>query len=275
MALRQRAQRILERWAGATVSADPGSIAIAGDLTNGGGWNGPHADDHKIAFMSGVFEASPRLSSNEPPAGQVSWEDGSTEKVSLLSAAEALQAMADELRTGGGRCPECQPMRVTGAQLVSGEVQTPRGPATVPLWQFEWAPGDEPIDPITYVAIRDLIVVSPLEPGDIRAMRIDQAYGSAASSDITVEFVGSPYSGENPCGADYTAEAVESDLAVVVIVHEHHSAGVVSGACALVGAARTAVAHLSAPLGERVVLDIQDGSPVPLSDAPAPSFRIK
>ncbi len=273
--LHDRARQILDRWAQAAESAAPGSVVIAGDLTSGGGWDGPNADDQKIAFLSGVFEAAPPLPTDTPALGQVVWADGTTQSVALLSAAEALQAMAAELSASGGDCPACQPLNVTGAKLVSGEIDTPRGAASAPLWQFEWAPGEEPIDPITYVAVKDLIVVSPLEMGEVRGMRIDQAYGNAASSDVTVEFVGSPYGGDNPCGADYTAEAVESDLAIVVIVHESHAAGLVPQACSAVGARRTATVHLSAALSGRVLLDIQDGTPVPMSDEAPPTFRVE
>lgn len=272
---RDRAQQILDRWAEAAGSAAPGSIVVAGDLTAGGGWDGPNAGDQKIAFLSGAIEATSPLPANPPPPGQVTWADGTTQQVALLSAAEALEAMTHELSAGGGDCSKCQPLHVAGAELVSGEVDTPRGPATAPLWQFGWAAGEEPIDPITYVAIRDLIVVSPLKISDVRGIRIDHAYGRADSTYLTVQFVGSPYGGDNPCGADYTAEAVESDLAIVVIVHESHSAAGGPQPCAAVGATRAATAHLSALLGTRALLDIQDGTPVPITNDPAPSFPVE
>jgi len=56
------------------------------------------------------------------------------------------------------------------------------------------------------------------------------------------------------CGEDYTAEAIESELAVVVIVTRHPHLTI--GACSAVGARRTATAMLAAPLGDRVVLDL-------------------
>ena len=71
---------------------------------------------------------------------------------------------------------------------------------------------------------------------------------------------------DKPCGDDYTAEAVESDLAVVVIVTRHPHATI--GACSAVGARRTATATLAAPLGDRVVLDLQTGAPVQVVLAP-------
>jgi hypothetical protein len=67
-------------------------------------------------------------------------------------------------------------------------------------------------------------------------------------------FTGAPDAGDRPCGADYTAEAVESDTAVVVIVYEHENP--VPVACSAVGALRTAQVTLAKPLGSRTVIDL-------------------
>ena len=65
--------------------------------------------------------------------------------------------------------------------------------------------------------------------------------------------------------ADYTAEAVESSSAVVVIVAEHAGHAGHAGAgegCPSIGHRRTAVATLKEPLGSRAVLEVRDGLPV-------------
>jgi len=79
--------------------------------------------------------------------------------------------------------------------------------------------------------------------------------------------VGAPLPGDQPCGEDYTGDAVESDLAVVVIVTRHAHA-TFGGGCSAVGADRNAVVTLAAPLGERAVLEVQQGLPVPVVLAP-------
>ncbi len=94
------------------------------------------------------------------------------------------------------------------------------------------------------------------------ALAIDSASGSVGGTELTVAFVGAPETGDKPCGEDHTAEAVESDVAVVVIVTRHPH--VTMGACSAVGARRTATATLAAPLGDRAVLDLQQGTPVPV-----------
>ena len=108
-------------------------------------------------------------------------------------------------------------------------------------------------------------------------LSIDSATGTVDGKQLTVTFVGAPDPGDKPCGADYTAEAVESSTAVVVIVIEHHNANLATSpsfsptahaGCRLVGARRTAAVQLAAPLGDRAVLEVKEGLPVPVTLAP-------
>jgi hypothetical protein len=122
---------------------------------------------------------------------------------------------------------------------------------------------------LTRVAIDNAVSVQPpaWDPNNPPGgLAIESASGSAAGSDLTVAFIGAPDPGSQPCGEDYSAEAVESNLAVVVIVIRHPH--VALGACTSVGARRTADVRLAAPLGERAVLDVMQGLPVPVSLAP-------
>jgi hypothetical protein len=94
-------------------------------------------------------------------------------------------------------------------------------------------------------------------------LQIDSATTSTGSRQLTVAFTGSPGPASSPCGIDYTGEAVESLRAVVVIFIGHpHAPG---EACDAIGARRTAVVELAAPLGERAVLDVRQGLPVPVT----------
>ena len=60
-----------------------------------------------------------------------------------------------------------------------------------------------------------------------------------------MSFTGARGPASRSCGADYTAQAVESARAVVVIVHEHPARG--NGACAAIGATRTATVTRPVP----------------------------
>jgi hypothetical protein len=105
-------------------------------------------------------------------------------------------------------------------------------------------------------------VPPPSNPGDAPVgISISSATAAIGGRQLTVSFVGAPAPGDQGCGADYTGEAVESSTAVVVIVTEHAHNGLFGG-CTAVGAERTATAELTAPLGDRAVLDLQRGLPV-------------
>ncbi len=122
---------------------------------------------------------------------------------------------------------------------------------------------------VTRPAIADAIAIAlpPWNPNDPPVgVTIDSASVTADGRQLTVAFVGAPLPGDQPCGEDYTAEAVESDVAVVVIVTRHPH--VTIGACTSVGAPRTATLKLAAPLGERTVLEVQQGLPVPVTLTP-------
>jgi hypothetical protein len=202
-----------------------------------GDWEEAVGDNNKRALMAGIVASASPLAEEAPPDGEVTWQDGTTTKVPLLAAQDAIVAVES----------------TTDA----------RGPATAPIWEFTV---QGTAVKVTRVAIANPVVVSPDEVGSQLGLAIDSASGSVSGTELTVAFVGAPDPGDKPCGEDYTAEAVESDLAVVVIVTRHPHLTI--GACSAVGARRTATATLAAPLGDRVVLDLQTGAAVQVVLAP-------
>jgi hypothetical protein len=263
-AAHQRAQAVLSKWADAVAAAgDHAAVTPVGELTGQiGGWEEAVGDNNKPALMAGMVAVASPLSDVAPPDGEVRWQDGSTTQVPLLSAQEALAAIG---RTAAASCPDCTTLLVTAAVLTSGPIQTSRGPATAPIWEFTL---QGTAVKVTRVAIANPVVVAPDEGGWGLGLAIDSASGSVSGTELTVAFVGAPDPGDKPCGEDYTAEAVESDLAVVVIVTRHPHVAPFGEACSAIGARRTATATLAAPLGDRVVLDLQQGTPVPVVLAP-------
>lgn len=263
-ALRRLAQAALDRWAVAAAHAETGGIVIVGELTGQiGDWEEPVGGNNKVALMSGLVEAPAGLSGATPPPGEVRWSDGTSKALPLLSADQAIKQL---IASAGSKCPDCRPLEITSAELTTGSVQTSRGPATVPLWEFGVAGSTVRI---TRVALAGNISVIPPKwdpynaPG---AISIEAALGSPQSNELTVSFAGAPPDAHGACGADYTAEAVESDLAVVVIVVEHSilAPQATPAGCRLVATLRTAHVTLSAPLGNRVVLEVNEGLPVPV-----------
>jgi hypothetical protein len=262
-AAHERAQAVLSAWADAVNAAGAhASISLVGDLTGQvGDWEEAVGDNNKRALMAAMVASDRPLSAKAPPDGEVVWQDGSTTKVPLMSAKQAIEAIESTIAEP---CADCAMLVATNARLTSGPIQTSRGPATAPIWEFTL---QGTAVKVTRVAIANPVVVAPPREVDPQlGLAIDSATGSATGTLLTVAFVGAPEPGDKPCGEDYTAEAVESDLAVVVIVTRHPHPTI--GACSAIGAPRTATATLAAPLGDRVVLDLQQGTPVPVVPAP-------
>jgi hypothetical protein len=263
--LRQQAEAALARWADAVVAArGPSAVIPVGELTRQlGDWEAEVGDNNKPALMGGLVEAAAELPVELPPDGDVTWSDGTTTTVHLMSAAEAIAA----LRAGTtAPCGDCIPLRITGALLTSGPIETTHGPATAPIWEFTI---ERSAVKVTHLAVANRVVVLP-QAWDSNdppvGVWLDSAQASASGSEIIVAFVGAPLPGDQSCGEDYTADPVESDLAVVVIVVRHPH--LTLGACTGLGAPRTAVVKLAAPLGDRAVLQVYDGTPVRIDLAP-------
>jgi hypothetical protein len=260
--LQRQANAALVRWADAVAAAGgPSSVVLVGESTGQvGDWEPAVGDNNKRALMAGLVQAPADLQAVAPPDGEVRWQDGTTASVPLIPAQRAVTAIQ---AADTGPCgDDCVPLRITAGRLSTGPIETSRGPATAPVWEFAL---EGTAVRVTRVAIADPITVVP-PPWDPNVppvgLAIESASGSIGGRELTVAFVGAPQPGDQPCGEDYTAEAVESDLAVVVIVTRHPH--VTIGACTAVGAPRTATVQLAAPLGERAVLEVQQGLPVPV-----------
>lgn len=256
-----QAHNALQRWADAAARSGGATISFVGDLTGQlGEWEPAVGENNKPALMAGLLTAPTPLSDDTPSRNRVRWLDGDGIDVDVLSAADALDdliAAAD-----GSSCAECRPLRVTDAKQATGLVETSKGPAEAPLWVFTIEGTDVRV---TWVAVDPSItVVPPPYNADHppEGVSIDLAAGAPGSRKLTVSFIGAEKQGDEPCGADYTAEAVESDLAVVVIVIER--ANPTETGCRDVGKTRTATVTLDAPLGGRAVLEVRQGLPVPI-----------
>jgi hypothetical protein len=259
--LQRQAQAALARWADAVAAAGGNSpVVLVGELTGQvGDWELAVGDNNKRALMAGLVESVSSQPADVPPDGEVRWQDGATSSVPLISAQQAVVA----IQTGSAeRCGDCAALRITAARLSTGPIETSRGPATAPLWEFTV---EGTAVKVTRVAVAHPITVVP-PPWDADnppvGLAIDSASGAIGATRLTVSFTGAPLPGDQPCGEDYTAGAVESELAVVIIVTRHPH--LTFAACTAAGARRTATVDLAAPLGDRVVLEIQQGLPVPV-----------
>ena len=252
----------LDRWAAAIRESGGASITFVGELTSQiGDWEPGVGGNNKVALMAGLVEAAVPLSDDTPSRSEVKWLDGTAVGVKVISAADALDELVADVEDAA--CDACRPLRVTAASLATGLIETSRGPAEAPVWVFTIQGTDVRV---TRVAVDESVTVDP-PPWNAddppKGISIDAAVGSAESDELEVSFTGSPVR----CGQAYTAEAVESELAVVVIVVEdgpRTPSGSAEGCGRLVGGTRTARVALSAPLGNRAVLEVRQGLPVPV-----------
>ncbi len=264
--LREQAQAALTRWAAAVAAAGgPSAFVQVGDRTlQLGDWEQSVGDNNKLAMFAGLVVSTIPLSGLTPSDGRVEWPDGSASTVALISPEQAFKELKSD--AGGSACSGCQPLQIVKAELTSGPVSTSRGTAQAPIWMFSL---QGTAVRLARVAVAMSVTVTPpaWDPNNPPiGLAINAASGSMTSRQLTVSFTGAPGPASEGCGADYTAEAVESGDAVVVIVIEHSN--LTLGACSAVGATRTATVELAAPLGNRAVLEVQQGLPVPVSLAP-------
>jgi hypothetical protein len=260
-----QATAALDHWAAAVAAVGSAPLVIpVGELTGQiGDWEAAVGDNNKRALMAGRVFTTSILQGDASQDGEVRWPDGTTTQVPVMSAQDAIVAIG---ATATATCDDCTDLVATEATLTSGPIQTTRGPATAPIWSFAI---QGTTATVTRVAIANSVIVSPLPWDPIFSsigLHLDSAVGALGSKEVTVSFIGAPDPGDKSCGEDYSAEAVESDLAVVVIVARRPHLTI--GACSAVGARRTATATLVDVLGARVVLNVQDGQPVPMIVSP-------
>jgi len=259
-----QARQALARWDTALAAAgDNVAFLPVGELIGQiGDWEPDVGANNKLALTSGQVTIAPDLPAAPPAKGVLTWADGKTRELTLISAGQALRAMVESLHSD---CGGCTPLAVTGARLSTVDIQTSRGQATVPAWEYTLR---GTAVKITYPAAEPgaAVTVSP-PPWDSMnppaGMSIERAAVSIDGRRLTVTFTGAPGPRDKPCGADYTARAIESANAVVVLIDAiRHGTG---ESCTAIGATRTAEVTLATPLGQRAVLEVRQGLPVPVT----------
>jgi hypothetical protein len=252
--LHRQAQDALDRWAQAVKDNGGSTITFTGSLTAQiGDWESAVATRDKAALTGGALIASTPLAQDAPAKQQVRWTDGPTVDTEVLSPA---QALSDLIADVAHPCASCTPLEITDAKLATSLAQTSTGPAEVPTWVFTI---NGTAVRVTRVAVDRSVTVTP-GPWNVddppAGLSIYAARGTPDSRSIDVQFIGASKS----CGAVDSTEAVESGQAVVVLVDEQLG----DAGCSADGVPHIATVSLSAPLGNRVVLEGRQGLPVPV-----------
>jgi hypothetical protein len=259
--MHQQAVDALARWDQAVAGlTGPIFLPVGDSFGQIGQWE-PGNEQNKDSLAANRFVVDGDLPASPSATAQVRWDDGTTATLPMLSAADAYD-QAPPMRS---TCDGCPLLHITGATLISGSVQTTRGPATIALWAYSLAGTSVRL---TRPAVAEPPVRLTPPPWDSTnppaGLQIDSAVVSADGLTLTANFIGAGTTAQRgACGAAYSGEAVESAHAVVVIIHERF--GDRAGNCTMEGYARSAVAELAMPLGDRAVLEDRQGLPVPVT----------
>lgn len=258
--LRRLADDALARYDQAVALATGQTRFVPAESLNSqiGTWEA-HNVEHERALRSGRIHAAADLPAAPEPTGAVVWSDGHTLVLPLLAAEPALQALAAD---GASDCPGCPPLEAVKARLITRRVDTSRGVATAPAWEYTLRGTGVRVVRVAVEPAGILDLVPPAGgPTDVPAIAVEAAVTKAGSTELTVRFNGVPHPGGQPCGADYRGEAVESANAVVVLVHESRTP---AKDCPSDAATRETTVALAAPLGARAVLEPLLGRSVPV-----------
>ena len=236
------------------------------ELSSGPSGGFPSGQD-KEDFIDGDLVFTGQAPSGAP-SGVVTWPGGSTMKVPVLSEARTFSEL-----TSSRQCPSCAttPLDVTAAKPTTLAVGTSRGIAKVPAWAFTLKGVSGPVVQAALAPGSYVTPGSKGSPSDVRLAALGKAFtgaGTAAVSadgrTLTLRLFG------GPCDATWGGLATEADDAVVVGGWEVDPNPNVP--CAAIGISRTTTVRLSAPVGDRVIIDASTGQPVTPSPAiPVPS----
>jgi len=209
--------------------------------------------DDKFAFWSGQLDLKVPLPAAGPSA-EVVWQSGARMTLPLLPAGQVFRGLTEGKSPCLNHCGTR--LSVTAVKAGTRTVQTSRGQATVPVWEFSIAGYAEPF---AYPA------VAPQQP--TRPMPPTTAYpvipGATSASWTGTSADGLKLTGRVPhgsCGELLPGEVYETDAVVVLIGHTKSKLKP-GMACTLALRASPMTFRLARPLGNRTVLDLVSGAP--------------
>jgi predicted small lipoprotein YifL len=266
--MRQQAHDILDRWEAAYAAAKqpvfvpldafrPGMVNLSAPE------NEKDIEDHRFVLDGPVpFDV--------PVGATLRWPSGQTRAITALTATQAYEAMTARYREECGGCSPTGTIRITGARLTTAPIDAIDGPVTVPAWEFTLDGYQARLVMAAVPATEAL--VPPEAPWDSAHPPLGLSFLTAKSTSdgrtVTVDFTGAQFGADQPCGKDYTLEAVTSVHAVVIIVRTVDYKGLAGfGACNMMGFPRTASVQLPEPLGNRVLLEGTTGHPATVTKA--------
>jgi hypothetical protein len=173
----------------------------------------------------------------------------------LVSAEKAFGSFRS---TAGPGPPATVDLDVTSVRLGTAVFLTDRGYRQLPAWLFALA-GVQ--DPAAVLAVAPKAIYSaPSLPTNGPPAGLGARLGSDGRT-LTVTFGGVP-SGTGPCDLEYSLVMAATKTGVALELNAHQAHQERDAVCALPGSINHIVTVLSAPLGNRVVIDATNGAAV-------------
>jgi hypothetical protein len=245
----QQLRRALRLWSGFPVNASPRPLILLGnqvDVPSGGFPD----DSTKIAFGDGDINTPETFPSGPERAGGFP----------LISAKQAFGLFKS---TAGKGPPATVELNVTSVRLGTAVFETDRGYRQLPAWLFALG-GVE--NPAAVLAVAQAAIYAP---PDLPANGPSSTLGARLSSDgrtLTVTFGGAPW-GTGPCDLEYSLVTAVSKTGVALELNAHQAHKDPNANCGEPATASHIATTLSAPLGNRVVIDADNGASVPVEGA--------
>ena len=232
----------LALWRAFPVHAKPRPVVPLGEGLVLDPTNGFRTVAQKFAYLEGRFVLRTAL----PPGSELAYR--------------RLRA------TGVNEHEKVPPLLVTAVMPGTGAFVTDRGRRRLPAWEFFFKGVANPASVLALVPPA-VFVPPPLHrfgpPGPGNSIE-DSATVSGSGKTITLSFTGGP-AGHAPCDYSYRASAVVDRQAVAFTITTIAVPVPPGEACTAIGLVRTAVLHLSRPLGPRVLVSASDGGAVPVT----------
>jgi hypothetical protein len=221
--------------------------------------------EQKLAWTAGQVAVAPGVQLGSGGTSRIDFADGSSLPVGVLDAQPALTGEIGTTRSNCRGIPasSCK-LTITRASLVTAEVVTSSGTATVPAWSFTAKGLSRPI--VVVAVSKDVLKprVEPVPPPGLAELEPGLLQGESLTriDDSTLTFT----LNHGACEPDLRAHVLEfEDLVVIGGSHGPVPAG---SACRAVLLRKAAVVTLAVPLGDRAVISAATGVRLTLDRPP-------
>jgi hypothetical protein len=246
-------QGALAPWADFPVNASPRPLVLpdGDDQIVASASFGVSSNDQKLALVEGAIDPPPTLPSTPAEA------DG----YPLITAGQAFR----ELSAGNGQSLTTTRIQTSSVTLSMAGFDTDRGALQLPAWVFTFEGGVTGSEAVLAVAPASTYPIpAPLVARSGLSM-FYQAELGADGRTLAVDTGGAP-SGSGPCDAHYSLQVASSDTAVAIGVVVRPNPAPSDQLCSYPEVLTQLTTVLAAPLGARVVVNVQ-AQPVEVTES--------